>query len=107
MRIRLQIFREVFRMAWPDRWRMRCPMRRRWMRGRVAVVDSRKVGSAVVRNRVKRRLRELFRRHKELLREPTDLIVIARPESGDASWAEFQEAYFSSLTTIFRKRISS
>lgn len=74
---------------------------------RLAVVAGRKVGSAVVRNRVKRRLRELFRRHKELLREPTDLIVIARPESGDAPWAEFREAYFSSLTTIFRKRISS
>jgi ribonuclease P protein component len=74
---------------------------------RLAVVASRKVGSAVVRNRVKRRLRELFRRHKELLREPTDLIVIARQESGDAPWAEFREAYFSSLTTIFRKRISS
>lgn len=74
---------------------------------RLAVVASRKVGSAVVRNRVKRRLRELFRRNKELLREPTDLIVIARPESGDAPWAEFREGYFSSLTTIFRKRISS
>jgi ribonuclease P protein component len=74
---------------------------------RLGVVASRKVGSAVVRNRVKRRLRELFRRHKELLREPIDLIVIARPESGDAPWAEFREAYFSSLTTIFRKRISS
>jgi len=74
---------------------------------RLAVVASRKVGSAVVRNRVKRRLRELFRRHKELLREPLDLIVVARPESGDAPWAEFREAYFSSLATIFRKRILS
>ena len=74
---------------------------------RLAVVASRKVGSAVVRNRVKRRLRELFRRHKDLLREPTDRIVIARPESGDAPWAEIRGAYLSSLTTIFRKRISS
>jgi len=74
---------------------------------RLAVVASRKVGSAVVRNRVKRRLRELFRRNKELLREPIDLIVIARPESGEAPWAEVKESYISSLTTIFRKRISS
>jgi ribonuclease P protein component len=74
---------------------------------RLAVVASRKVGSAVVRNRIKRRLRELFRRNKELLKESVDLIVISRPESGGAPWAEIREAYISSLTTIFRKRISS
>ncbi len=74
---------------------------------RLAVVASRKVGSAVVRNRVKRRLRELFRRNKGLLAEPIDLIVIARPESGDVPWAEVRDSYISSLTMIFRKRISS
>lgn len=74
---------------------------------RLAVVASRKVGPAIVRNRVKRRLRELFRRNKGLLAEPIDLIVIARPEAGDASWAEVRESYISSVTAIFRKRISS
>lgn len=74
---------------------------------RLAVVASRKVGPAVVRNRVKRRFRELFRRNKELLREPLDLMVITRPESGEAPWTELREAYVSSLTAIFRKRISS
>ncbi|MCK7489713.1 MAG: ribonuclease P protein component [Anaerotruncus sp.] len=56
-----------------------------WTYSRLAVVASRKVGPAVVRNRVKRRFRELFRRNKELLREPLDLIVITRPESGEAA----------------------
>jgi ribonuclease P protein component len=74
---------------------------------RLAVVASRKVGPAVVRNRVKRRFRELFRRNKELLREPLDLMVITRPESGVAPWTELRDAYVSSLTAIFRKRISS
>jgi ribonuclease P protein component len=76
-------------------------------RSRLAVVASRKVGSAVVRNRVKRRFRELFRRNKELLARPLDLIVIARPEAGEAAWTDLRDAYFSSLTTILRKRISS
>ncbi len=75
--------------------------------GRLAVVASRKVGSAVVRNRVKRRFRELFRREKGLLAEPLDLIVIARPESGLAAWADLRDAYISAMTTIFRKRIAS
>ncbi|HSA96554.1 MAG TPA: ribonuclease P protein component [Acidobacteriota bacterium] len=74
---------------------------------RLAVVANRKVGGAVVRNRVKRRFRELFRREKERLREPLDLIVIARPESGEAPWAVLREAYLSALTTIFRKRMAS
>ncbi len=74
---------------------------------RLAVVASRKVGPAVVRNRVKRRFRELFRRNKALLGEPLDLIVITRPESGEAAWTELRDAYTSSLATILRKRISS
>ena len=75
-------------------------------RSRLGVVASRKVGSAVVRNRVKRRLRELFRRNKALLGDTIDLIVIARPEAGEAAWAEFREAYRSSLDKILRKRIT-
>jgi ribonuclease P protein component len=74
---------------------------------RLAVVASRKVGPAVARNRVKRRFRELFRRNKELLREPLDLVVITRPESGAAPWPELRDAYISSLATITRKRTSS
>lgn len=73
---------------------------------RLAVVASRKVGPAIVRNRVKRRFRELFRRNKGLLEEPLDLIVIARPEAGEAAWTDVRDAYTSSLTTILRKRIS-
>jgi ribonuclease P protein component len=74
---------------------------------RMAVVASRKVGAAVVRNRVKRRFRELFRREKGLLREPLDLIVIARPESGEAPWTELRDAYISALTAIGRKRTAT
>jgi ribonuclease P protein component len=74
---------------------------------RLAVVVSRKVGPAVVRNRIKRRFRELFRRNKGLLAEPLDLIVVARPDAAAADWPGLKDAFISALTTIFRKRISS
>jgi len=47
---------------------------------RVAVVVGKKVGGAVIRNRIKRWMREFFRKNKALLGEPTDLIVVARRE---------------------------
>ncbi len=48
---------------------------------RILVVVGRKVGKAVVRNRVKRAVREGFRKNKELF-AGLDLVVIAKPEVG-------------------------
>jgi ribonuclease P protein component len=45
---------------------------------RLGVTASRKVGPAVVRNRVKRGIREWFRRHRGELAEDVDVVVIAR-----------------------------
>jgi ribonuclease P protein component len=48
-------------------------------RARLGVTASRRVGNAVVRNRVKRRIREWFRRDGQVLLRGRDLVVIARP----------------------------
>jgi ribonuclease P protein component len=74
---------------------------------RLAVVVSKKVGPAVTRNRVKRRMRELFRRHKGLLPEPTDLIIVARKEILDLDPSELRAGYFQALESIKKKRASS
>jgi ribonuclease P protein component len=44
----------------------------------VAFVATRHQGNAVVRNKAKRRLRELFRLRSDALKLPTDLVIIAK-----------------------------
>ena len=49
---------------------------------RVGFAVPRKVGGAVDRNQVKRRLREAVRRNEELLRPATDYVLIAAARAG-------------------------
>jgi ribonuclease P protein component len=48
---------------------------------RLGLVTSKKVGTAVVRNTTKRRLREIFRTNKHLLEPGLDLIFVSKPET--------------------------
>ncbi len=45
---------------------------------RCGIVVARRIGSAVVRNRIKRRIREILRIHYNCLRTHSDIVVIAR-----------------------------
>ncbi|MBF0096112.1 MAG: ribonuclease P protein component [Magnetococcales bacterium] len=60
-------------------------------RSRLGITVSRKVGNAVVRNRIKRHLREFFRRQRPLLQRGYDWVVIARPQAGGAVAAGLQQ----------------
>jgi ribonuclease P protein component len=71
---------------------------------RVGVVASKKVGSAVTRSKVKRWMRELFRRNKNLLESPMDLLIVAMPEIRQATWPELKEDYLWAVRKIFEKR---
>lgn len=55
---------------------------------RLGVVTGRKVGDAVDRNRVRRRLREVFRRHRPLFEGPWDVVLVGRRAVLEASWAD-------------------
>lgn len=54
---------------------------------RLGVTVSRKVGGAVQRNQVKRRLREWFRRSRNALPPGSDWVVIARPRARALGYA--------------------
>ncbi|HEV8608447.1 MAG TPA: ribonuclease P protein component [Thermoanaerobaculia bacterium] len=65
-------------------------------RPRLGLSVSRRVGGAVARNRVRRRLRELFRRNRDLFGERGgDLVINARPSAVQASFEELREEYRS------------
>jgi len=65
-------------------------------RPRLGVTVSRRVGIAVVRNQVKRRIREWFRRDGQVLVRGRDVVVIARAAAADLTGA----AAFAELTRI-------
>jgi ribonuclease P protein component len=71
---------------------------------RLGITASRKVGKAVVRQRVKRRVREVFRRwppRREL--GGVDLIVHLQPSAGKASFAELS----TELDRLLRRQLGT
>ena len=64
---------------------------------RVGLVTSKRVGGAVARNRVRRRLREIVRRHQDTLGNGLWLVLIARPAAARASSAALEDEWLRLL----------
>lgn len=62
---------------------------------RLGLTVSSKVGDAHVRVRIRRRLRELFRKRRDELPPGLDLVFIARASAKDADFEELARAYDS------------
>jgi len=60
---------------------------------------SRRVGNAVVRNRVKRRLREFVRIHRAELAPAADFVFIAKPGASGLSYVELVAELRASLAS--------
>jgi ribonuclease P protein component len=60
---------------------------------RVGIIASRKVGGAVVRNRVRRRVREIIRKHQHRVRSGLWLVVILSARAGRASYMQLEDEW--------------
>ena len=62
---------------------------------RVGLTVSKKLGCAVVRNRVRRRLREIYRLNEHLFAPGWDIVVVARSRCVTADFQKLTHAYLS------------
>ena len=61
---------------------------------RLGITASVKLGHAVVRNRARRRLREVYRINADKLSQGWDIILVARGKTTTASWKELNDSFF-------------
>ena len=64
---------------------------------RLGVITGRKIGSAVVRARARRLLREAFRLHQHDRAQPLDLVLVARPSIVGKTYASVESDFMSAL----------
>lgn len=62
---------------------------------RIGITAGKKLGKAVVRNRVRRRLREIYRRNEEKFCPGWDIVVVARSRCVHADFSKLTHAYLS------------
>lgn len=67
---------------------------------RVGYTVSTKLGKAVVRNRVRRRLREIYRLNSDRLIDSADIVIVARSRCVDAEYAKMERAFLHACAEL-------
>lgn len=67
----------------------------RTAQNRVGITVGKKLGHAVVRNRVRRRLREIYRCNEDRFTSGWDIVVVARSRCVGANFGSLTKAYLS------------
>ena len=88
------IFRRLYHTpAFANGYLVLYAQKNRTGQNRVGITVSKKLGKAVVRNRVRRRLREVYRLHESRFLPGWDIVVVARGRAVDASFSDLTRAY--------------
>ena len=67
---------------------------------RLGVTVSTKLGGAVVRNRIRRRLKEVYRLNEEKLAAGYDIVLVARTRSAYAGFKELESSVLSGFRNL-------
>ena len=62
---------------------------------RVGITVSKKLGKAHIRNRIRRRIREVYRLNEDRFQPGWDIVVVARSRALDAPFDKLTESYLS------------
>ena len=65
----------------------------RTLTNRVGITVSKKLGKAHIRNRVRRRLREIYRLNEEQIRPGMDIVVVARVRAASATYRQLEDSF--------------
>ena len=64
---------------------------------RLGVITSKSIGSAVVRNRARRLLREAFRQHQHDFSTPVNLVLVARASIAQKSFTQVEQDFLTAM----------
>ena len=90
------IFRRLYHTSGhADAYLVLYARKNRTQSNRVGITVSKKLGKAHVRNRVRRRLREIFRLNQSGLAQGYDMILVARTRAVGAEYRELERAFLN------------
>ena len=90
------IFRRLYRTAGQaDGFLVLYARRNRSEVNRVGITVGKKLGKAHIRNRTRRRIREVYRLNEEKFQPGWDIVVVARSRAVDAPFDKLTKSYLS------------
>ena len=90
-------FQKVYRNGTSkgNRYLVMYVLKNQYMKNRLGISVSKKVGNSVVRHRLSRLIRESYRLNEEKFDRNLDIVVIARNSAKDRSYQEIESAFMN------------
>ena len=90
-------FQRVYRKgtSQANRYLVMYVLKNQYMKNRLGISVSKKVGNSVVRHRLTRLIRESYRLNEEKFDRNLDIVVIARNSAKDRSYQEIESAFMN------------